>query len=229
MSSVIVVGGGKVGSHLATLLVEGGHRIAVVEADENRASDLDQRLASAVVTWGSGTEAEVLERAGIRSCDVVAAVTGADETNLVVTGLARFEFQVPRTIARIVDPANAWMYEEDMGVDVALNQADLLAHLVAEEMSLGEMTILLKLRKGQYALVEEKVDPDSTVVGRRYGEIEWPPECRIVALIRNGDLVVITSETVLAQADEILAVAYSDATPMLARLLGPTPGRGLDS
>jgi trk system potassium uptake protein TrkA len=223
MSSVIVIGGGKVGSHLASLLIEGGHQVALVESDEGKTGVLSRRFEESVVIVGSGTEATVLERAGIRGCDVVAAVTGADETNLVVCSLARFEFAVPRIIARIVDPVNAWMYEEDMGVDVALNQADLLAHLVAEEMSLGEMTTLLKLRKGQYAVVEEKIDPGSAVVGRRYGQIEWPAGCRIVAVIRNGGLIPITSEVVLAPADEVLALAHSDAVPDLAGLLGAAP------
>jgi trk system potassium uptake protein TrkA len=220
MSSVILIGGGKVGSHIASLLIEGGHRVAIVERDEGKAAVLSSRFDDSVVIAGSGSEASVLERAGVRGCDVVAAVTGADETNLVACSLSRFEFSVPRVIARIVDPVNAWMYEEDMGVDVALNQADLLAHLVAEEMSLGEMTTLLKLRKGQYAVVEEKIDPASVVVGRVYGEIEWPAGCRIVALIRKGELIPITSDLALAPADEVLALAHSDAMLALAAILG---------
>ena len=220
MSSVIVIGGGKIGSHLAALLIDGDHQVAIVESDESKAEAISGRFGDGTVIVGSGTEATVLERAGIRGCDVVAAVTGADETNLVVCSLARFEFAVPRIIARIVDPANAWMYQEDMGVDVALNQADLLAHLVAEEMSLGEMTTLLKLRKGQYAVVEEKIDPDSVVVGRRYGEVEWPSGCRIVAVIRKGELIPITSEVVLAPGDEVLALAHSGSVAELAGMLG---------
>lgn len=223
MSTVMVIGGGKVGSHLSRLLVEGGHSVIVVEVDP-RVCDLLDGLEETTVVPGSGTEAAVLENAGIRTCDVVAAVAGADAANLVACSLARFEFGVPRTIARIVDPANAWMYQEDMGVDVALNQADLLAHLVAEEMSLGEMTTLLKLRKGQYALVEEKVDPDSQLVGHRYGEVTWPAGCRIVAVIQRGDLVHVNPEFVFRPADEVLAVVHTEAAASLAQLLGPAEG-----
>lgn len=223
MASVIVVGGGKVGSSVASLLIGAGHRVTVVEKAEGNAAFLADRSQGADIVVGSGTEATTLERAGIRGADVVAALTGADETNLVVCSLARFEFEVPRIIARIVDPANSWMYEEDMGVDVALNQADLLAHLVAEEMSLGEMTTLLKLRRGQYSLVEEKIDPRASVVGKRYGEIDWPAQCRIVAVTRQGDLVDVTPDVVLHPADEVLAVVHSDAMSVLARLLGASP------
>jgi trk system potassium uptake protein TrkA len=226
VSSVIIVGGGKVGSHLASLLIEGGHRVRIVELEEDRAAELGARFGGDLVGVGSGTEAVVLELSGIRSCDVLAAVTGADETNLAVAALARYEFEVPRIIARIVDPANAWMFGDEMGVDVALNQADLLAHLVAEEMSLGEMTTLLKLRKGQYALVEQKVAPGSPVVGERVGDVDWPPLCQLVALIRKGELMPPDSETVLQESDEVLAVAHADAALQLQGLLSsPNLGR----
>lgn len=220
MSSVMVIGGGKIGSSVAGLLLDAGHQVTVVEPADRNAAALDVRLEAASIVQGSGTEAATLERAGIRSTDVVAAVAGADETNLVVCSLARFEFGVPRTIARIVDPANAWMFEEDMGVDVALNQADMLAHLVAEEMSLGEMTTLLKLRKGQYSLVEEKVDPEALIAGKRYGDVEWPEQCRIVAVLRRGDLIDVTKDVVFSSGDEILAVIHGDAMSDLARLMG---------
>ena len=108
----------------------------------------------------------VLEAEGIRQMDVVAAVSRADETNLVVTSLARFEFNVPRTIARVNNPKNVWLFTPEMGVDVALNQADLMAHLIAEEMSMGDMLTLLKLRKGQYSVVEIMVDPDGNRCGQ---------------------------------------------------------------
>lgn len=220
MSSVIVIGGGKVGSHLASLLIDGGHHVTVVEVRQDQAARLAGSLGTDRVVAGSGTDAAILERAGIRGCHVVAAVTGTDETNLVVASLARFEFGVPRVIARVDDPGNAWMFGSDMGVDVALNQADLLAHLVAEEMSLGEMTTLLKLRKGQYALVEEKVAPESPLAGMAIGEIEWPSRCQLVALIRKGDLIAPDAAVTLQPGDELLAVAHSETVPLLAGLLG---------
>jgi len=110
-------------------------------------------------------------------------------------------------------------------VDVALNQADLLARLIAEEMSLGDMMTLLKLRKGLYSLVEEKVDPDSVVNGRALREVNIPSRCVLAAIIRKGELIIPRGDTVLQTADEVLAVVHSAEKPQLEAILGkPAPG-----
>jgi trk system potassium uptake protein TrkA len=148
-------------------------------------------------------------------------VTGADETNLVVTTLARFEFGVPRIIARVNNPKNAWLFTPEMGVDVALNQADLIAHLIAEEMSLGDMMTLLKLRKGQYALVEEKVHATAVAAGKAVRDLSLPADCILAVIIRQGQLLIPRGDTVLQPADEVLAVVHASQTGQLAALLGP--------
>ena len=132
---VVIVGGGAVGTYLAALLLAGGHQVKVIEVQRGDIPRLQQDLPADVIIAGNGTDPAVLETAGIRQAHVVAAVTGTDETNLVVTSLARFAFAVPRTIARVHTPKNAWLFTPAMGVDVPLNQADVLAHLIAEEMS----------------------------------------------------------------------------------------------
>jgi trk system potassium uptake protein TrkA len=148
-------------------------------------------------------------------------VTGSDETNLVVCSLARLEFKVPRIISRVNNPKNAWLYTPEMGVDVALNQADLLAHLIAEEMSLGDMMTLLKLRKGLYSLIEEKVHPDSIANGKAVRDLNLPSRCVLTALIRKGELTIPRGDTVLQTADEVLAVVHFSEIPQLAEILGP--------
>ena len=168
---------------------------------------------------GNGTDPSVLEAAGIRQADVVAAVSRADETNLVITSLARFEFNVPRTIARVNNPKNAWLFTPEMGVDVALNQADLMAHLIAEEMSLGDMITLLKLRRGQYSLVENRVDPRAVAANKPLKEIDLPRECVLVAIIRGGELIIPRGETVLQPDDEVLALVHISQLDRLASLL----------
>lgn len=219
MSEVLIVGGGRIGGYLSALLLEGGHEVRLIEVDASRADRRREEIGDDRVVVGSGADPAVLEAAGARRADSVVAVTGRDETNLVVTSLAKFEFGVPRTIARVNNPANAWLYTAEMGVDAALNQADIIGHLVAEELSLGEMTTLLKLRRGSFALVEEQVHPSSVVVGRTVAALPLPAECTLVGILRGSDLVTPHGDTVLEASDEVLAIVRTDAAPELARLL----------
>jgi trk system potassium uptake protein TrkA len=218
--NVLIVGGGKVGRALALLLLEGGYRVKLIEDRQDVIARLPPELGADIVVRGSGTDPNLLEAAGIHQAQVVAAVTGADENNLVVSSLARFEFGVPRTIARVNDPRNAWMFTPEMGVDVLLNQADLMAHLIAEEMSLGDMMTLLKLRKGQYALVEEKVHPSAPTAGKAVRDLDLPSECALAAIIRKGQLLIPRPDLILQPADEVLAVVHASQLAQLAALLG---------
>jgi len=219
--NVMIVGGGKEGTYLASLLLTRGYLVKVIEVRRDELPRLQQVLPKNTVIPGSGTDPAVLEDAGIRQADVVAAVTGADEVNLVVTSLARFEFHVPRTIARVNNPRNVWMFTADMGVDVALNQADLMAPLIAEEMSLGEMMTLLTIGKGRYSLVEEKVHPMARAAGKAVRDLHLPEDCVLVAVIRQGDLVVPRGNTVLQPDDMVVALAHTSHISPLAALLGP--------
>jgi trk system potassium uptake protein TrkA len=217
---VVIVGGGAVGTHLAALLLAGGHQVTVIETQQEAIPRLQRELSTDVVMVGNGTDPAVLEAAGLRQAHVVAAVTGTDATNLVITNLARFVFHVPRTLARVHTPKHAWMFTPAMGVDVALNQADVLAHLIAEDMSLGDMMTLLKLRKGQYALVEEHVHPQAPAGGRALRDLPLPSKCAVTAIIRRGQLLVPRPDLVLQPADEVLAVVHASQAAHLAALLG---------
>jgi trk system potassium uptake protein TrkA len=217
---VIIVGGGKTGSQLAENLLIEGHLVKVIEDRESVLERLRLELPDNSVLAGDGSSPDVLEAAGIAKANVLAAVTGDDEANLVITTLARFEFHVPRVIARVNNPKNAWLFTAEMGVDVALNQADILAHLIAEEMSLGDMMTLLKLRKGEYSVVEEKVHPSSAAVGKKLNELHMPEESVIAAIIRKGRLVIPHGDTELQPADEVLAVVHASQVSALAERLG---------
>lgn len=216
---VIIVGGGKTGSQLAEGLLKERHEIRVIEDREPIVERLRTELPADTIIEGDGSTPGILEKAGIERANVLAAVTGEDETNLVVTSLARFEFHVPRVIARVNSPKNSWLYTPDMGVDVALNQADILAKLIEEEMSLGDMMTLLKLRKGEYSVVEEKVHPNSVAIGRPLGALVIPTECVIAAIIRNGKLLIPHGDTILLAADEIIAVVHDAQVRQLAEVL----------
>ncbi len=217
---VIIVGGGKVGSYLANLLLNEGHQLKVIDNRLEVIERLQEGLPREVLVHGDGSDPNLLEAAGIAQAHVLAAVTGNDEANLVITTLARFEFNVPRVIARVNNPKNAWTFTAEMGVDVAVNQAEILAKLILEEMSLGDMMTLLKLRRGEYSLVEEKVDPTSLAVGREVQSLDLPVECTLVAILRKGQLIVPHGNTVLQPADEILAVVHQSRLSQLAALLG---------
>ena len=130
--TIVIVGGGEVGHHLAGLLLSWGHHPTLVEQRPAVVQRLKTRGGAPVVE-GDGTDPEILERAGIRSADILAAVTGSDAVNLTVASLARFQFVVGRTLARVNVPRHAWMFTSELGVDVALNQAEGLAHLIVEK------------------------------------------------------------------------------------------------
>jgi trk system potassium uptake protein TrkA len=218
---VIIVGGGQVGTNLARFLINGGHQIRITDDRQDILAKMHRELPTEYIVEGDGSDPDVLRRASIDRADVLAAVAAADEVNLMASHLARFEFGVRRVIARVNNPKNAWLFTPDMGVDVALNQADLMAHLVAEEMSLGDMMTLLKFRKGQYALVEEKVHPMASAAGKSIRDLMLPPQCVLAAIIRKGELIIPKGDVVLQPADEVLAVVHSSEAAILASLLGP--------
>ncbi len=217
---VIIVGGGKTGSQLATQLISGGHQVRLIEDRPAVLEKLMQELPKEIIVAGDGSSPSVLESAGVEHANVLAAVTGEDEDNLVITTLGRFEFGVPRIIARVNNPKNVWLFTPEMGVDVALSQSDILAKLIAEEMSLGDMMTLLKLRKGEYSIVEEKVDPRAVVVGKMLRDIDLPPQCVFAAVIRKGQLIVPNGNTELAPVDEVIALVHASQVAKLAELLG---------
>lgn len=219
---VIIVGGGQVGSNLATLLLAGGHKVHLVDDRKEVLAKIHRELPTECIFEGDGADMQLLRLAGIEHAEVLAAVAREDEANLMVAHLARFEFHVPRIIARVNNPKNAWLFTPDMGVDVAINQADMIAHLIAEEMSLGDMMTLLKLRKGQYSLVEEKVHPSAVAVGKAIRDLKLPTECVLAAVIRKGELIIPRGDVVLQAADEILAVVHSSDVTALAQLLART-------
>ena len=219
---VIIVGGGQVGAHLASLLIERGHEVRIIEEKQARVEILKKNLPENIIIHGSGTDPNLLENMDIQHTDVITAVTGSDETNLVIATLARLEYGVTRVVGRVNNPKNAWLFTPVMGVDAALNQADLMARLVAEEMSMGDMMTLLKLHGGKYSLVERMVEPTSSMVGKTLRDIELPMECVLVAVIRNSDLLIPRGDTVLMANDKAVAITHEDQLQRLDDMFGAT-------
>ena len=217
---VIIVGGGKIGSHLAGLLLAEGHEIKVIDHRPEVLELLRAELPAGCVLEGDGSSPSVLEAANIQRAKVLAAVMAEDEANLVITTLARFEFGVPRIIARVNNPKNAWMFGPEMGVDVALDQADILAKIIAEEMSLGDMMTLLKLRRGEYSLVEEMLPAGSLLLRAPLKDLPLPEACVITAVMRRGQMIIPHGDLQFEAGDEVLAVVDNASLGKLRQLFG---------
>jgi trk system potassium uptake protein TrkA len=215
---VIIVGAGEVGSFLAGLLRTWGHQVVLVEENHATVTRLRQQ-SEAQVFGGDATDPEILQAAGIRGADIVAAVTGSDEVNLTVASLARFEFGVGRTLARVNVPRHAWMFTPEVGVDVALNQAEVLAHLIVEQASTGNMLTLLKLGGGRYSLLEAEIGPNSPAAGHTIASLPLPQECILVGVLRNKDMILPRGATVLQVHDQILALTHGDHVEALRSTL----------
>jgi len=219
--NVIIIGGGRTGSRLAQQLLSEGHQVKLVEHRNEVLERLSQELPPEVIVTGDGSSPAVLEAAGIERADVLVAATGEDENNLVIATLGRFEYDVPRTIARVNNPKNAWLFTPEMGVDVGLNQTDILAKLIVEEMSMGDMMTLLKLRRGEYSLVEEKLLPRSRMVGAILKDLPLPEGCTIAAVVRQGKVITPRGYMVFEEGDEILAVVDKRSRQALNDILAP--------
>jgi trk system potassium uptake protein TrkA len=221
---VIIASGGRTGAHLAAILSAQNHKVRLIEDRPEVLARIHYELPTEVIYQGDPTSPQMLELAGIRECQVLAACTTVDADNLILCYMARDRYAVPRTIARINNPRDAWLFDKKFHVDVAINQADLMAKLIAEEMSLGDMMTLVKLRKGEVALVEEKISPEAPVVGQMVRDIELPANCTLAAIIRKDEVLAVRGETVLQVGDEVLAVVASRQQSALEALLGRPNG-----
>jgi len=218
---VIVAGAGRTGTQLALLLLAQGYDVRVIEHRPQILSRIHHELPTEVIFQGNPTDPGVLETAGIQKAQVLAACTASDEDNLAICYLARKLFNIGRTIARINNPRNAWLFDEKFNVDVALNQSDVMAKMIEEEMSMGDMVTLMKLRRGDFSLVEEKIPVGARAVGIAIKDLPLPAECVIAAVIRHGDLIVPRGLTILEAGDEVLAVTNPEGADDLARLFAP--------
>lgn len=218
---VIIIGGGRTGTQLARLLFEQGHEIRLIEHRRDVLSRLHKELPTEVIFEGNPIDPNVLEGAGIQEAQVLAATTTVDEYNLVICFFARERYNVRRTIARVNNPRNAWLFDEKFHVDVAVNQADIMSSLIEEEMSLGDMMTLVKLRRGNYSVVEEKVPTGAKAIGVAIKDLGLPEQCIIAAIIRKGVVVLPRGVSSFEAGDEIIAITNSDGAEELARLLAP--------
>lgn len=218
---VLIIGGGRTGTKLAQMLLQQGHDISVIENRPEVLARMHREIPTEAIYQGTAIDQSVLENAGIRQSHVLAACSTSDADNLIVCYLARHHYQVPRTIARVNDPHNAWLFDQKFYVDVALNHSEVMARLIEEEMSLGDMMTLLKLRRGEYSLVEEKIPVGAAAVGKSIKDLPLPENCIIATIIRQGKVLLPRGNTILEINDEVLAITDRSGAEQLSNLLSP--------
>lgn len=220
---VTVAGAGKVGRFLAEELADGGHDVLLIEKDPALVATLDTPEGVRTVA-ADACEVSSLQAARVDEADVMVAVTGDDEDNLVISLLAKQEFAVPRVIARVNHPRNHWLFNEAWGVDVAVSTPQLLAALVEEAVSVGVLVRLLQFEGGNTRLVEVTLAEGSPAKGATVADLGLPRGSSVVALVRDGHVVVPRSDMVLDVGDEVLLLASAQIEDdELRQLLAPSP------
>lgn len=215
---VLIAGGGRTGAQLARLLLSQNHQVHLVDNRRDVLARIHRELPTEVIFEGNPLDLEVMEQAGINKADVVAACTTSDDANLVICYIARKSYNVRRTIARVNNPRSAWLFNDTFNVDVAVNQAEILAQLIEEEMSLGDMITLMKLRRGNYSIVEETIAFGARAIGIQIKDLGLPERCVVAAIIRKGEVIVPRGVTTLEAEDEVLAVTDPDGARLLCDL-----------
>jgi len=217
---VLIIGGEATGEQLAALLINQKINVCLVENRPDILAQLHRELPTGAIYEDNPMDLRVLEHAGIRDANVLVACTSSDADNVALCYLAKTGYQVPRTIGRINNPRHAWLFSEEMHVNVALNESSILAHLIEEEMTLGDMMTLLKLRRGKYALVEIVIPPGAKAVGTAIKDTQFPENCVIATIFRKGETIVPSGATIFEVGDEVLAITDSAGRERLEELFG---------
>ncbi|MCP2335872.1 potassium channel family protein [Actinomadura rupiterrae] len=214
---VAIAGAGAVGRSIAQELLENGHEVLLI--DKNPRAIKVEMVPRAEWLLADACEIAALDDAALERCQVVVASSGDDKVNLVVSLLAKTEYGVPRVVARINHPKNEWLFNESWGVDVAVSTPRLLSALVEEAVSVGDLVRLMTFRQGEANLVELTLPEDAPLGGERVGSVTWPRDTALVAILREGRVLVPTADDTLEPGDELMFVASQDVEDELAELL----------
>ena len=220
---VVIAGAGSVGRSIARELLGNGHQVLLVDRDPqamklSSVADADWLLADAC-------ETSSLSEARLQSADVVVAATGDDKVNLVTSLLAKTEYAVPRTVARVNNPKNEWMCDEAWGVDVAVSTPRLMTALVEEAVSVGDLVRMFTFQQGQAAMVELTLPASSALAGTRVGDVDWPQDTVLVGIIRGGRPIAPSRDDTLEANDELMFVTVPESEDQLQELLSPVQNR----
>ncbi len=216
---VAIAGAGSVGRSIARELLQNGHEVLLV--DRNPSAIKVRSVPDAEWLVADACEIASLEEAGLQRCQVVVAATGDDKVNLVVSLIAKTEYGVPRTVARVNNPKNEWMFDEAWGVDVAVSTPRIMTALVEEAVSVGDLVRIFTFQQSGTDMLEITLPVDSPMAGTRVGDVAWPEDTALVAIIREGHPLVPSTDDPLEAGDELLFVASPDMSGQLEDLLAP--------
>ncbi len=216
---VVIAGAGSVGRSIARELLANGHQVLLIDkdADDVQAS----RVPEASWLLADACELAALEEARLEESDVVVAATGDDKANLVLSLLAKTEFGVPRTVARVNNPKNEWMFDESWGVDVAVSTPRLMTALIEEAVSIGDLVRIFEFQQGRASMVEVTLPEGSPFAGRRVGDVAWPVDTVLAAIIREQRPIAPTADDAIESGDELLFITTTERERELQRLVAP--------
>jgi len=205
---IIVVGGGEVGYHLTKTLVDEGHEVLLIEKDKRAAESLIDELGE-IVLYGDGCEVRTMSEAGMARADVVTAVTGDDEDNLVICQMAKRKFGVPRTIARVNNPNNEELFQR-LGIDQTISATRVIFNMIEQQIETDQVIPLAALRRGNIEIVEIDLGPDSPVVGQKIGSLDLPANTLIISVVHEDHAIIPHADTKLREGDTVIALVKAE-------------------
>ncbi|HLI90564.1 MAG TPA: TrkA family potassium uptake protein [Ktedonobacteraceae bacterium] len=217
---IIIGGGGEVGYYLARNLLNRGHEVLLLEKDGARVKSLSEELGQSILK-GDACEARTMEEAGAQRADVIIAVTGEDEDNLVICQMAKKRFNVGRTIARLNNPKHEELFQK-LGIDVTVSPTKAILSLIESELPGPHFVMLMTLKRAGLEIVEVGIPPISPVVGKRLDQINLPRKSTLALIIRDQEPIFPNGDTVLMANDDVYALVNRDGEEELRRTFGTT-------
>lgn len=206
---IAIAGAGNAGRAIARELISNGHQVLLI--DKNPKSLKMDSVPNAEWLLADACEITTLDKAGLDQCQVLVAATGDDKANLVASLLAKTEYGVPRVVARVNHPKNEWLFDSSWGVDVAVSTPRIIAALVEEAVSVGDVVRLFSIKSGEANLVEITLPDNSICIGKSVGEVELPKDASLAAIIRDGHVISPSQHDLFSAGDELIFVASSEA------------------
>lgn len=216
-TKAIIIGGGKIGYYLTKTLSENDYDLSLVEADKEISKQVANTL-DATVVWGDGTSATTLEKAGVKNCDAVIAVTGRDESNLIICQMAKKLYNVPKTVAKVNNPKNVEALKK-LGVDIAVSGTELIIRHLEHEVDNSRIKELIPLNDGKAAVFEVKLPSDYVYDGRELSDIRLPDGCNIISIQRHDEFIIPRGKTKLMSDDMLLIVSTMGVANEVKRVL----------